>query len=375
MSRLLLVGAGHAHMTLMENIPAIRAKGHEVVVIGPGERHYYSGMGPGMLGGDYKPQDISFPVKRTCEQAGATFLVDKCVGIKPEEKLVVLESGQEISYDVASFNTGSSIVDDVVEEGSTNVYRVKPIENLLLGRERLMEMARKDHVRVAVIGGGPAGVEVAGNAWACGQEAGGNVSVALFHGKTFMSRAPDSVRELCRKALIKHGIELVGGGYVRSVSTGKVMLDNGQQHSADIIFIAMGVRPRPLFEPSGIPAGPDGGMLVNKYLQSPKYPDIFGGGDCIWFEPQPLDKVGVYAVRENPVLYHNVVARLEGAPLMEFSPGGDYLLIYNTGGRTGVLHKFGIRFGGSLAFRIKDYIDSAFMKKFKPEYERTGRYA
>ena len=26
---------------------------------------------------------------------------------------------------------------------------------------------------------------------------------------------------------------------------------------------------------------------------------------------QPLDKVGVYAVRENPVLYHNLIASLD----------------------------------------------------------------
>lgn len=375
MSRLVLVGAGHAHMTVMEHISTFREKGHEVVVIGPGERHYYSGMGPGMLGGDYKPQDISFPVKRVCEQAGATFLVDKCVSVRPDDQVVVLESGTEVPYDVASFNTGSSIVDDVVEPGSTDIFTVKPIEHLLKGRERIMELARKDHVRIAVVGGGPAGVEIAGNAWACGQEAGGNVSVTLFHGRTFMSKAPDGVRQLCRKALLKHNIELVGDGYVSSVKTGKVTLENGKTHAADIVFIAMGVRPRPLFEPSGIPAGPDGGLLVNKYLQSPKYPNIFGGGDCIWFEPNPLDKVGVYAVRENPVLNHNLLAQLEGTPLMEFDPGGDYLLIYNTGGKTGVLHKFGIKFGGKPAFWIKDYIDSAFMKHFKPDYERTGRYA
>lgn len=374
MARLVLVGAGHAHMTIMDNIAAIRAKGHEVIVIGPGERHYYSGMGPGMLGGDYKPQDISFPVKRACELAGATFVVDKCTGVKPEQQIIVLASGQEIPYDVASFNTGSSIVNDAVEAGSKDVFTVKPIENLLMGRERVLALARKDHVRIGVVGGGPAGVEVAGNAWACGQEAGGNVSVTLFHGRTFMSKAPDKVRQLCRKALIKHGVQLVGGGYVKSVKTGRIILENDQQYTEDVIFIAMGVRPRPLFAPSGIPAGPDGGLLVNKYLQSPKYPTIFGGGDCIWFEPQPLDKVGVYAVRENPVLYHNVMAQIEGTPLMEFNPGGEYLLIYNTGGRTGVLHKFGLQFGGKPAFWIKDYIDSAFMKTFKPEYERTGRY-
>ena len=80
----------------------------------------------------------------------------------------------------------------------------------------------------------------------------------------------------------------------------------------DFIFLALGVKPAPIFRDSGIPTGPEGGLLVNNYLQSSSYPDIFGGGDCIYFQDKPLDKVGVYAVRQNPVLLNNLMARLEG---------------------------------------------------------------
>lgn len=370
MAKLALVGAGHAHMTLMTNIRMLVNQGHTVDVIGPGERHYYSGMGPGMLGGSYTPMDISFPVQRMCEEQGATFHVDRCVGIDPVSQKIQLESGKEIEYDVASFNTGSSIVDDVVSKDAQDVFTVKPIEKLLEGRKRIFALAAKGSVSIGVVGGGPAGVEVAGNAWAAAKEAGVKTSVRLYYGKNFMGHAPDKVRRQCKGILEKHGVEFIGGEYVSQVETGKVTLADGQEYNEDIIFIAMGVRPRPLFEPSGIPCGKDGGLLVNKYLQSPKFDNIFGGGDCIWFEPQPLDKVGVYAVRENQVLNDNVIARLNNEPLQEFAPGGDYLLIYNTGANTGVLHKYGIIFNGKHAFAIKDYIDSKFIKKFKPEYEK-----
>ncbi|SHJ49939.1 NAD(P)/FAD-dependent oxidoreductase [Halodesulfovibrio aestuarii] len=369
MAKLALVGAGHAHMTLMTNIKDLIDQGHSVDVIGPGKRHYYSGMGPGMLGGTYSPSEISFPVQRMCEEQGATFHLDECVGVDPEKKLIKLKSGKEVAYDVASFNTGSSIVDDIVAPDSKDIYTVKPIERLFEGRERIFELAKKDSLSIGVVGGGPAGVEVAGNAWAAAQEAGANATVHLYYGKSFMKRAPDRVRNLTKKILEKHDIQFIGGEYVSQVSTGKITLADGTSYSDDIIFIAMGVRPRPIFEHSGLPYGKDGGLLVNKYLQSPKYDNIFGGGDCIWFDPQPLDKVGVYAVRQNQVLNDNVMARLNNEPLHEFKPGGSYLLIYNTGGNTGVLHKFGISFNGHRAFAIKDYIDSKFIKKFKPDYD------
>jgi NADH dehydrogenase FAD-containing subunit len=111
--------------------------------------------------------------------------------------------------------------------------------------------------------------------------------------------------------------------------------------------------------------GPDGGLSVNQYLQCTEYPEIFGGGDCIYFKNQPLDKVGVYAVRENPVLYQNLMAQIEGRALQSFDPGPDYLLVFNMGDGTGVLHKRWMTFDGRLAFKIKDYIDRKFMNTFQ----------
>jgi NADH dehydrogenase FAD-containing subunit len=105
--------------------------------------------------------------------------------------------------------------------------------------------------------------------------------------------------------------------------------------------------------------------LVNSYLQSIAHPEMFGGGDCIHFQDQPLDKVGVYAVRQNPVLCNNLMSALEGKPLQGFEPGGDYLLIFNMGDGKGVLRKKWLTFDGRLALTIKNYIDRKFMRKFQ----------
>jgi NADH dehydrogenase FAD-containing subunit len=107
-----------------------------------------------------------------------------------------------------------------------------------------------------------------------------------------------------------------------------------------------------------------GGLLVNKYLQCTAHPEIFGGGDCIYFKDRPLDKVGVYAVRQNPVLYQNLMASLEETVLQPFDPGG-YHLIFNMGDDTGILRKKRLVFGERLAFLIKDHIDRKFIRKFQ----------
>ena len=142
-------------------------------------------------------------------------------------------------------------------------------------------------------------------------------------------------------------------------------LSTGASPAGDYLFAAMGVVPSPLFRDSGLPVGPDGGLRVNRHLQCVDHPEIFGGGDCISFEPQALARVGVYAVRQNPILLENLRRSLDGAPLATFTPQASYLLAFNMGDGTAVVAWKSIVFGGRLGFRLKDHLDRSFMRRFQ----------
>ena len=368
---LVLAGGGHAHMVTLENIDRFVAKGYKVTVIAPSFHHYYSGMGPGMLGGTYSPDQIRFATRRLVELKGGIFVKDYVTRIDPVKKQVFTRSGNHFNYDVLSVNAGSRVPDHGLfadGEMPENAYAVKPIEKLMEARDRLKTLAvRKQKAVVSVVGGGPSSAEVAGNVWQLSRKlkVGSPFLIRIFAGRKFMGEFHDDVRVRVRRILTRRGIDIVETGYVKSVEADRITLASGAPYPTDFTFTALGVRPTDIFEPSGIPTGPDGGMRVNRYLASTVYPDIFGGGDCIYFEDQPLDKVGVYAVRENPVLFHNLMARLDGTPLVSFEPGEPYLLIFNLGGGQGVLRKKALLFGGRPAFWVKDFIDTRFMKKFQ----------
>jgi len=363
---LVLVGGGHAHMVTLANIHGFLGKGYRVSVIGPSEYHYYSGMGPGMLGATYTPEDIRFATRHLVEKQGGTFILGKAVSVDPADKTVTLESGDAIPYDIISFNAGSYVPRLNLPENVDNIYAVKPIERLLEAREKLLSMMSQKAVVIGIVGGGPSAAEVAGNLWQLARKSGKCMpSIQIFAGTRFMSRFPDNVRQKVQRSLTRRGIEISTAGYVKSIETGTLTLTSGQQHALDFIFLALGVKPNPIFTESGLPTGPDGGLRVNQFLQCTSHPEIFGGGDCVYFAPHPLDKVGVYAVRENPVLHHNLMAAMAGERLQPFDPGGDYLLIFNLGGGEGVLQKRWLRLGGKIAFLIKDVIDRRFMKSFQ----------
>jgi NADH dehydrogenase FAD-containing subunit len=364
--RLVLIGGGHAHMVTLANLAAITGRGHEVTVIGPSDYHYYSGMGPGMLGGTYRPEEIRFATRHVVEKQGGAFLSGKAVAIDPEKKIVMLANGDAVPYDVLSCNAGSRVPRPPIDGAPADIFSVKPIEGLMEAKDRLVDHFRRHRPRVVIVGGGPSAAEVAGNVWQLAVASGGQMPrITICAGKVFMPRFPASVRRRISRTLGKRDVLIREGAVVKAISSDGVHLDGGEILPADFIFLALGVEPSSIFADSGLATGPDGGLRVNRFLQSTQYPEIFGGGDCIHFQDAPLDKVGVYAVRQNSILFHNITAQLNGGDLMPFDPGGDYLLIFNLGGGVGVLKKRRVEFGGRLAFIIKDYIDRRFMKKFQ----------
>ena len=362
---LVLVGGGHAHMIAMTNIPRFLEKGHKVTLVSSSPYHYYSGMGPGMLAGTYRPEEVRFHVKKLVEDRGASFIGSEVVGIEQDERLLHLQNGDRVSYDVVSFNVGSFVPNPWKTAADDAVFPVKPIVRLLDAREKIFQLLKEKSPKIVVAGGGPAGLEISGNVWRLVHEASGRAEITLLAGRRFLPKPPEKVRKLARKSLNSRGIEIVEGSYVSRVGDGAAVLDDGRDFAYDVCFAAMGAKPSPLFADCGLPTHPDGGLLVNDRLQSVEYPEIFGGGDCISFKDNPVDKVGVYALRQNPVLFHNLMAALEGGDMKSFEAKGAYLLIFNMGDGRGIFRKKWFVWEGKIVFRLKDYIDTKFMRKFQ----------
>ncbi len=373
--RLVFVGGGHAHLTCLKNIRNFISPGHRVTLINPSPYHYYSGMGPGMLSGIYLHWEARFHVRKMAEDRGAAFIMGKVIRCDPRQHLLFLQSGEEVPYDVVSFNTGSDVPTGLLTDAPReNLFPVKPVVNLLRARHTILS-ALKGYgaFRYVVVGGGPAGVEISGNLWRLLHDNHMQGQFTLVAGKRLLPEAPEKVRQLAMKSLEGRGVQVIEGSHVKTVEKGKVILTDGHGLQFDLVLAAIGIRPSSLFEDSAIPVGPDGGLLVNRFLQSVAFPDVFGGGDCISFEGYSLAKVGVYAVRQNPILYHNIMAALEGGEMAVFSPQREFLLILNMGNGKGIFWKKNWVWEGRLAFLIKNFIDKRFMRNFQVSGELADK--
>jgi len=367
---LVLVGAGHAHLTTISAIRSLVKRGHKVTVIAPSDHHYYSGMAPGMLSGTYRPQEVRFNVHKLATGRGGQFMKGKVAGIEPDQREVILENGQRVPYDVVSFNVGSVIPSGGLDLGGGSVFTVKPIERILEIRTAILDLwDRRDPgapLELAVVGGGPAGVEMAGALWRLSRDNRIESRVTLLSGGKLLGLFPRRLQAKVHRSLEKRGVQVREGSRAASIETDRVVLEDGSALQTDVTLLATGVMPSRIFVESTLPTGRDGGLLVNNYLHCVEHPQIFGGGDCITIQGENLARAGVYAVRQNPVLLHNLSATLEDKPLQTFDPGSpDFLIILNMGDGTAVFRKGEWIFKGRPAFWIKDFIDRRFMRKFQ----------
>lgn len=368
---LVLVGGGHAHLGVLKGLQAFTARGHQVTLVSPSDYHYYSGMGPGLLSGFYAPNQVRFHVARMATDRGATFVRDQVVRIDAEQRLLQLSSGSTLSYDIASFNTGSSVPDSLSVGAPSCLFPVKPIDSLLTARKRILSALATRRLKLVVVGGGPAGIELCGNLWRLVHDAGGRAELTLVGGRRLLDGLPDRVRLLALMSLAERGIRVLEGVRAASIEEGRILLEDGDDLGCDLVLLAVGVKPSPLFAASSLSVGPDGGLLVDDTLRSLSAPELFGGGDCICLQSRPLAKIGVYAVRQNPILCRNLLAVMEDEALSQFVPQKMYLQILNLGNGRGILQRGRLVFSGRWPFLLKDWIDRRFMAGFQLSGERS----
>ncbi len=362
---LVLVGGGHAHLTALAHLECYLARGHRATLISPCRYHYYSGMGPGMLSGLYEPRQVRFNIQRMVRERGGQFIEAGVTAVDPVAQKLYLDNDAQVPYDIASFNIGSVVPTAELAAADEYVFSVKPILNLCKARNLILSQNAKGITRVLVAGGGPAGIEIAANVWKLLHDNRATPAITLVAGNQILQGVPGRVRRLAVASLAVRRIAILEGVRVRSFENRSATLTDGRSIPFDFAFVAVGVRPPALFRESRIPVGEDGGMSVNGWLQSTAHPQLFGGGDCISVEGHAVAKVGVHAVRQNPILLHNLGVALDGGEMKRFAPNPDYMLIMNMGNGKGIMWKKNIVLNGGLAFLLKDFIDRRFMKRFQ----------
>lgn len=371
---IVLIGAGHTNMHIvrmwkMDPIPDTR-----LTLINPFSRATYSGMLPGTLAGLYEPDEMAIDLFRFAAPSGIRVIIDEVIGLDPDRPRVHFAGRPDIRFDVASVGVGSVPVG--ADRWSTSAAFL-PIKPMATFRHRLYE--RLDQVRhaapdkghasplrIVVVGGGAAGVEVCLCLEASLRSDFPMIEATLIDSGSTVLRGylPGTIQRVTSH-FDRRKIEICEDTRVERITDTSLELSSGQSLNADVIVWATGAAPPALITNIPLPKGDDGFLAVRNTLQTTDDRPVFAVGDSATLVDSPVRKSGVYAVREGPILWENLQRFLNDRPLTSYDPQSGFLSLLADGEGRAFLDYKGIAAHGRWVWHLKDYIDRRFMRMYQ----------
>lgn len=382
-THLVLLGGGHAMLPSLSQVQAWTDAGVRVTLIDSQRWLHYSGMVPEHLGGVYALDEIRIDLRRLAHAGGAAHVAAQATEIDPAARVVRTDDGGEYAYDLLAVDVGG--VNPAVPEaavGTKPIYRVQALAPRL---ERVLETPGA-RLALTVVGGGAAGVEVALNV--TGRFAGGgregDLDLTLVEQSAqILPGFPDGMRAYAARLLRGRGarirtkttvdaVDAVGDGARVEIASDR---DGEATMDADAVLWATGAVGAPLLRESGLSTDGRGFLHVARSLRTPTHPRIFAAGDCATIPGLDLDKVGVHAVKQGPLLRRNLERSLQrlarGAvpsesDLAAFRPYPVAPLLLSTGAQEAVWTAGPLWVAHSGLLRLKHWIDRRWIRTYAP---------
>ena len=377
MKDVVLIGGGHAHAYVLKSFGMDPMPGVQVTLITRDVETPYSGMIPGHVAGFYSKEECHIDLIKLGNFAKARIIHGEAYGIDPEKKIIRIKGRPDIPYDVLSINIGSApkLGDSAQQIQDSHVTPVKPIDGFSARWDYIVSRAKalgdaKEGIRLAVVGGGAGGVELALSMQArlrrefskLGADP-NLVDVTLVsRNDVVMPSHSKMVQNIFMKLMKERSINLVLGKEAVEVKKKTIICNDGTQVVFDECVWCTQAGAQAWLKETGLKLDKDGFIEVQETLESVNTKDIFSVGDISTMVNHPRPKAGVFAVRGGPPLTRNIRNRILGKPLEKWIPQKDFLGIIGTGEPSQCVASRGtLGIEGAWLWELKDWIDRTWM--------------
>jgi selenide,water dikinase len=352
MKRLVLIGAGLAHLEVLRRLAMTPLPDTEIILITKDRQAVYAGMLPGVVAGHYAPDQMTVDAAGLARAAKVGFRQGAISGLDLARSEVILDDATRLGFSFLSLNTGAW-PRDIGLDRSLPVLKIKPAPAFVDALQD-WENQVSPGAPVGVVGGGAAGIELAlalAHRWGDSRPA----PILIERSGLRLDRIPAAARRPLRRHLARAGI---------AVHTAATAPDLA------LAINAAGAAPPDWLAQSGLARTALGYLAIRPTLQVAGQDHIFASGDMASMADHPRAKAGVFAVRQGPVLFANLQRALAGDPLLAHRPQSDWLSLIGTGPKHAIATRNGIALQGRWAWRIKDINDRSYLARYRALLEK-----
>lgn len=316
---------------------------HPIVLIEPRDRFVFKPLLYELLTGEMHAEQICPSYPELLSGSSVEWMQDQVQSIDLSRRYVILVSGKRQPYRhlvlalgsrTTYFNTpGAADYSFPLTSALEAIALRDYLQNCLLrARKTTDPEERLRLLTVAIVGAGPAGVELACTladilpVWY--DQAGGNyeeLRVVLVNrsGEILKGDINSRLRETAQRALHQRTVpvELLLDAAVKEIHANGISYE--QQGvpsflSASTIAWTAGTAPHPLLQE--LPVAPEhrnrrGQLQALPTLQLPDFPEVFVGGDCAYVSESPQPATAQVAYQQGKAIAHNLQALVDDRPL------------------------------------------------------------
>lgn len=361
---LVLAGGGHAHLAVLADWIRDPPKGLETWLITKDPFTAYSGMIPGWIARHYGAAEHLIDLRPLAGRADVRLVIDMLEGLDADRNLAILSNGTTISFDLLSLATGGEVDTSLLAALGKRLLPVRPVDEFVSRWPHVVEeAARGRDFHLVVVGGGAAGVEIALAARQAlhAVSPAASVSIITAENSLLSGHSPAVVAQVWSE-LAHKGIDV---RFASAAGTDAgLILSDGTVMRADCVIAATGSKAPHWLKNSGLALDEQGFVRIGADLRSISHGTIFAAGDIVTRIDRNVARSGVHAVRAGPVLAANLRASLIGSNLSTYVPKRRTLYLLATGEKRAILSWGRLAASGKLIWRLKDWIDRRFVKRY-----------
>jgi demethylphylloquinone reductase len=327
----------------------------EIILVDQSDRFLFSPLLYELLTGELQTWEIAPPFEELLQGTGVRFYQGVVSGIDIDQQRVNLHEGTEIPYDRLVLALGGETPLDLVPGAIANAYPFRTISDAYRLEERLrfLEESDADKIRVAIVGAGYSGVELACKlADRLGER--GRFRIIEIADQ-ILRTSPEFNREAAKKALDARGVFLDLETKVESIAPDTISLEYKNQVDTipvDLVIWTVGTRVAPVVKSLSLKQNERGQIVTTSNLQVLEHPEIFALGDLAEThdaEGQQIPATAQAAFQQADYAAWNIWATLTNRPLLPFryQQLGEMMAL---GKDNATLTGLGIKLEGRLAY-------------------------